>query len=101
MADFLQIQRGATKVFCDTKATIAKTKNPTFHSRTKHIDIRYHFIRKLITDEEVTLSYCNTNSQVVDILTKLFPRAKHEVFKFQMGVTSFEASGSVESASKS
>jgi len=77
------------------------TKNPAFHSRTKHIDIRYHFIRKLVADEEVTLSYCSTDSQVADILTKSLPRAKHEVFRFQMGVTSFEARGSVESASKS
>ena len=100
LADFLQIQRGATEVFCDNKATIAMTKNPAFHSRTKHIDIRYHFIRKLVADEEVTLSYCSTDSQVADILTKSLPRAKHEVFRFQMGVTSFEARGSVESASK-
>lgn len=100
LADILQMQGRATEVFCDNKATIAMTKNLAFHSRTKHIDIRYHFIWKLVAVGEVTLSYCNTNSQVADILTKSLLRAKHEVFRLRTGVTSFEARGSVESASK-
>jgi len=94
------MQRGATEVLCDNKATIAMTKNLAFHSRTKHIDIHSHFIRKLVADGEITLSYCNTNSQVTGILTKSLPQAKHEVFRLRMGVTSFEARESVESASK-
>jgi len=81
LADFLQVQGAAKEIFCDKKATISMTKNLAFHSRTKHIDIRYHFIRKLVADGEVTLSYCNTNSQVTDIFTKLLSWAKHEVFR--------------------
>ncbi|KAA0045829.1 Retrovirus-related Pol polyprotein from transposon TNT 1-94 [Cucumis melo var. makuwa] len=48
-------QEGATVIFSDNKATISMTKNPTFHSRTKHIDIRFHFIRGLVAKEEVSL----------------------------------------------
>ncbi|XP_047268890.1 LRR receptor-like serine/threonine-protein kinase EFR [Capsicum annuum] len=47
LIDIFYRQKDATKIFCDNKATIAMTKNPSFHSRTKHIDIRYHFIRDL------------------------------------------------------
>lgn len=83
LADFFQVQGAATEIFCDKKATISMTKNPTFHSRTKHIDIRYHFIRKLVADGEVTLSYCNTNNQVADIFTKSLSWAKHEVFRLR------------------
>ncbi|XP_052172284.1 uncharacterized protein LOC127788212 [Diospyros lotus] len=39
-----QEQAATTEIFCDNRATIAMIKNPTFHSRTKHIDIRYHYI---------------------------------------------------------
>ena len=60
LVDCLQVQEGATMIFCDNKAMIAVTKNPTFHSRTKHIDIRYHFIRTRVSNEEITLSYYNT-----------------------------------------
>jgi len=96
LADCLQVQEDATVIFCDNKATIVMTKNPTFHSRTKHIDIRYHFIRTLVASEEITLSYCSTHKQIANILTKSLPRAKHEVFRLQMGVTRFEARGSVD-----
>ena len=75
LADCLQVQEGATMIFCDNKATIAMTKNSAFHSRTKHIDIRYHFIRTLVANEEITLSYCSTHEQIADILTKSLPQS--------------------------
>ncbi|XP_047257522.1 secreted RxLR effector protein 161-like [Capsicum annuum] len=50
-------QKDATKIFCDNKATIAMTKNLAFHSRPKHIDIRYHFIRDLIAKGDIELKF--------------------------------------------
>ncbi|CAL5345664.1 unnamed protein product [Camellia sinensis] len=61
LAELQQRQEGATEIFCDNKATIFMTKNPAFHSRTKHIDMRLHFIRDLVAKEEVTLKYCTTH----------------------------------------
>ena len=84
-----------TVILCDNKATISMTKNPAFHSRTKHIDIRYHFIRNLVVEEIIALKYCGTNEQVVDSLTKSLPRSCLN-FRMQMGLTGFEARGSVE-----
>ena len=46
------------------------SKNPVQHSRTKHIDIRHHFIRELIEDGLISLEYISTKSQVADLLTK-------------------------------
>ena len=95
LADFLQVQQVATEIFCDNKATTAMTKNPVSHRRTKHIDIHYHFIRKLVAGGEISLGCCNTNSQVADVFTKLLSWAKHEIFILHMGVTSFEARGCI------
>ena len=48
MKDLRQKKIEATKVYCVNKATIAMTKNPVYHGRTKHIDIRAHFIKDLV-----------------------------------------------------
>ena len=90
------LKQEATMIFCDNKATIAMTKNPAHHSRTKHIDIRYHFIRSIVAKGEVTLKFCGTNEQVADILTKALPQVKHDYFRLKLGICDFETRGSVE-----
>ena len=64
------IDQGTMVVFCDNTSAINISKNPIFHSRTKHIDIRHHFIRDLVEDKIVSLEYVPIESQIVDILTK-------------------------------
>jgi len=70
LADLEQEQKGAIEIYCDNKAAISMTKNPTFHSRTKHIDIRYHFIRDMVAKKEINLIYCSTQEQLADVLRK-------------------------------
>ncbi|CAL5340443.1 unnamed protein product [Camellia sinensis] len=96
LAELQQRQEGATEIFCDNKATIFMTKNPAFHSRTKHIDMRLHFIRDLVAKEEVTLKYCTTHEQLADILTKSLSKEKFFYFRAFLGVCNFESRGSVE-----
>lgn len=96
VADFNQKPAGGTETFCDNRSAIAMTKKPAFHSRTKNIDVRYHYIRNLISNGEITLKSCDTNEQAANIFTKSLPQAKHEFFKGQLGVCSFESRGSVE-----
>ena len=73
------------------------SKNPAFHGRTNHIDIRIHFIHDLVAEGQVQLKYCNTNEQVADVLTKSLPYEKHVYFRSKFGVCNFESKGSVES----
>ncbi|GJU12034.1 retrovirus-related pol polyprotein from transposon TNT 1-94 [Tanacetum coccineum] len=57
-------------IFCDNTSSIAISNNPVFHSRTKHIDIRYHFIRDHILKGDIELHFVPTDFQLVDIFTK-------------------------------
>ena len=54
----------------DNQSAIAIAKNPEFHDRTKHINIRYHFIRHKVESGDITLDYMPTNDQPADVLTK-------------------------------
>ena len=63
-------QAGATVVFCDNVSTIKLSKNPILHGRSKHIDVRFHFLRDLCNDGVIELNYCDTRNQLVDIMTK-------------------------------
>jgi hypothetical protein len=55
---------------CDNTSAINISKNPVQHSRTKHIDIRHHFLHDLVESEVVSLSFIPTENQLVDILIK-------------------------------
>ncbi|KAG6530437.1 hypothetical protein ZIOFF_012676 [Zingiber officinale] len=69
--DFLQHkQDGPTTIFCDNKSTIALSKNPVFHGRCKHIDIKYHKIREWVAEKQINIEYCPSECQVADIFTK-------------------------------
>ena len=57
-------------LFCDSTSVIAVGKNPCLHSRSKHIDIRYHFLRDQYEKGVVDLIHVDTGDQLADILTK-------------------------------
>ena len=60
----------------DSKSTLALAKNPVFHERSKHIRVRYHFIRGCLEDGSIKPSYINTKDQPADLLTKPLGRIK-------------------------
>ena len=57
-------------------AAIALAKNPVAHARTKHINIRYHYIREAVEDGMIELQYCPTNEMNADLLTKPLPKGQ-------------------------
>ena len=76
-------QKDATVVHEDNQGTIALTKNP---SRTKHIDIKYHFVQEAIEKKDVCLVYCPTEKMVADILTKALPKPRFDELRHTMRV---------------
>ena len=63
-------QRQPTLIMEDNQSAISMAKNPQFHGRTKHINIKYHFVRKQVNDNNICLEYCPTEDMLADILTK-------------------------------
>ncbi|KAH9292825.1 hypothetical protein KI387_042000, partial [Taxus chinensis] len=75
-----------TVIHCDNQSCIKLSENPVFHDRSKHIDIRYHFIRDCVQRGIVQLQYIPTEEQVADILTKALGKEKFIFFRDKMGV---------------
>ena len=70
----------------DNQSAITIAKNPEFHDRTKHIDVRYHYLRQKYESSEIALNYTPTHAQPADVLTKGLGHEKHDQFRFQMGM---------------
>ncbi|KAF7762365.1 hypothetical protein Agabi119p4_8958 [Agaricus bisporus var. burnettii] len=75
-----------TPLFSDNQSAIALTKDHKYHGRTKHIDIRYHFIRWMVEEGKVRLVYCPTTDMIADILTKALPSPKVKHFASALGL---------------
>lgn len=73
-------------MYCDNKSAIAIAKNLVNHERSKHISIKYHFIREVQEKGEIQLHYCQTGEQLADIFTKALPREKFCYLRERIGV---------------
>ncbi|GJR29538.1 ribonuclease H-like domain, reverse transcriptase, RNA-dependent DNA polymerase [Tanacetum coccineum] len=70
----------------DNVSAIALVKNPVFHGRSKHIDIRYHFIRECVENGHINVEHISGELQRADILTKALPRLKFVIMRQMLGV---------------
>ena len=61
-----------------------------FHDKSKHIEIRYHYIRDMVQRGAVKLQYVTTDEQIADVLTKPLARVKFDYFKEKLGVLHIE-----------
>jgi hypothetical protein len=77
-----------TVLHCDNQSAIALAQSGAFHARTKHIDIRYHFIRFSVDKGSISLVYCPTDSMIADTLTKPLPSLKVKHFASALGLRS-------------
>ncbi|GJY01764.1 retrovirus-related pol polyprotein from transposon TNT 1-94 [Tanacetum coccineum] len=77
-------------IFCDNTSVIAISNNPVLHSRTKHIDIRYHFIRDHILKGDIELHFVPTDLQLADIFTKHLAEPSFTRLVVELGMLNIE-----------
>jgi hypothetical protein len=88
LVGLFDVQLRPTMIYCDNKSCIKLLENPVFHDRSKHIEVRYHFIRDYVQRGAVELQYISTEEQVADILTKALNMGKFVFFRDKLGVVS-------------
>ncbi|GKD55258.1 copia protein [Tanacetum coccineum] len=76
-------------MYCDNKSAIALCCNNVQHSRSKHIDIRFHFIKEHVENGVIELYFVNTEYQLADIFTKALARERIEFLINKLGMRSF------------
>ncbi|CAM8996320.1 unnamed protein product [Rhodiola kirilowii] len=80
------VEQKEMTLYCDNMSAISISKNTVQHSRTKHIDIRHHFIRELVEQKVVTLKHVTTDKQLADIFTKPLDAAQFETLRSSLGL---------------
>ncbi|KAL4335379.1 hypothetical protein GQ457_07G009100 [Hibiscus cannabinus] len=80
------IQHEATQIYIDSKSTIELAKNLVHHERSKHIDVRFHFIREQVREKNIELIHVKSEDQFADIFTKPLSTKLFEKFKKLIGM---------------
>ena len=80
---------GPTVLHEDNQAAICLSKNPQGHGKSKHIEIKYHFIREQVKNGAIKLQYCQTSDMVADVLTKGLAKDTFEKLRALTGLSSY------------
>ncbi|CAI5520266.1 unnamed protein product [Closterium sp. Naga37s-1] len=77
LAELGEEQQGPTPLYCDSQGAIALAKNPVLHGLTKHMRVKWHWTRSMVTAGEVELRYVKTTGQPADMMTKRLVEQQH------------------------
>jgi hypothetical protein len=80
------IEIGCAPILCDNTSAINLSKNPIQHSRTKHIEIRHHFLRDEVAKKNFELHFIETEKQIADIFTKPLPEERFTSLRRELGL---------------
>lgn len=86
ISDLLETQGDTPVLYADNQSAIKLVKNPEYHKRTKHIDVRYHYIREKFSEGMFSLEYVPSKEQLADILTKPTPRPRFQELRGMLGI---------------
>ena len=76
LSGLFDLKLDATCIYCDNHSCIKLSENPMFHDKSKHIEIKYQYIRDMVEKGVVKLQYIAIDEQVTNVLTKLLSRVK-------------------------
>ena len=77
---------GPIRIMCDNQSAIALIKNPVHHQRSKHIEVRYYFVRERQEAGDIDVQYISTDCQLADNLTKPLPNPRFSALRELMGI---------------
>ncbi len=86
LSDLWEKQTTPTRVYEDNQGAICLAKNPIHHKRTKHIDIKHHYIREKVSDKTIELAFLPTTEMVADLLTKPLHKPQFQRLRDKMGL---------------
>ncbi|KAJ8481821.1 hypothetical protein ONZ51_g5747 [Trametes cubensis] len=96
LSELTFVQKGPTQLNADNLSAIALSRDNVHHARSKHIDIRHHFIRECVESDTIVLKYVPTDQNVADFFTKALTRERFHQLRVQLGILSdAELRGSV------
>jgi len=82
----LGFAKRTTSIRCDNQGAIALIRNPVFHQRTKHMDVRLFFIREAQEEGKIDVSYIDTDNQLADIMTKALPAPRFQSLRESLNI---------------
>jgi hypothetical protein len=91
LKDLVGGKLGAPTLRIDNKSAIDLAKNPVHHERSKHIETKYHYIRKCVEDGRIVLQQVPTGDQLADIMTKSLARVKFQELRERIGVVNIKS----------
>ena len=86
LSGLCDLQLEATCIYCDNQSCIKLSENLVFHDKSKHIEIKYQYIRDMVEKGAVELLYTAMEEQIADVLTKPLSGVKLEYFRDKLGV---------------
>ena len=75
-----------TRIYEDNQSTICMAKNHQFHGRSKHIDIKFHYVREQVSFGSIELKYCRSEDMTADLLTKSLPTNQFKKLRKLLGM---------------
>ncbi|KAJ9544564.1 hypothetical protein OSB04_024271 [Centaurea solstitialis] len=90
------IQLSKIPIYCDNTSAIAIANNPVLHSKTKHIEVRYHFIRDHVMNGDIELHFVPTEYQLADLFTKPLDVTRFNMLISELGIMAATASTSLD-----
>ena len=86
LTGLFDIEMDATDIYCDNQSCIKLTKSSMFHDKSKHIEIKYHYIQDMVQRRSIKLQYVPTEEQLSDVLTKPLSCVKFDYFRDEFDV---------------
>ena len=86
LSGLFDLEMDLTCIYCDNHSCIKLLENLVFHDKSKHIEIKYQYIRDMVEKGDMKLQYVSTNEQVADVLTKPLSKVKSKYFRDKLGV---------------